>query len=269
MKSLFLAISILALCSCINDDNSGIDLFEIVNGRAGVIGELDWQLLPNESYPEVNILQVLNYDEGAVHSQGSSLRLRNQDRKKDFILTAAHIFNISSDIENHRFVFFVGKNGSFKTGQWYAIHPNIREKVDSLGNDSIFIPVEYDETYEAINIENLMMENKHLDTVTIVSSLNIINMQPVKILQYANISKVKNIANSMVLSTDADIIKGMSGSPVYGKNNTIIGIVSRLTRSDNCTHYDPPFCENIIAPIGNINQSLDDDLSKYLKKIDN
>jgi len=220
--------------------------------QSGIIGDLNFTEIATTDNPEVNIIQVVNHKKKEVQSQASGTRLRDYTNKKDYILTAAHLLSISfDDYKPSDFILFVARNGSFDNGDWYKISPKLFAMINPEDKDTVLIPVDYNKSASAYDISTIFpMEPVNLPyKISIISQLN---------LKYAkNLRKVKQSANLLGVTylssphwkTDADLFLGMSGSPAFNENQKIVGIVSRLTKLNNCNVYNGLLCHNIIAPV--------------------
>jgi len=255
-----LVLSANALTSC-KTEAPVIDQSELRNEieqsdtRGGIIGELGLFEIPTIEYSEVNIIQVLNRkkgEDGEVEAQGSSTRLRDYQNKRDYVLTVAHLFDYDrAGYKASDFILYVAKNGSFDEGDWFFISPKLYANINPRNNDIIFIPVEYDEHAAAYDLAEYLPKSEPSlpSPTTIVSVLNLKHTKKIrKVRQTANLLEETN-QSAPGWKTDADLFKGMSGSPAFDDDQKIIGIVSRVTKVDNCKKFNSLFCHNIIVSL--------------------
>lgn len=187
-----------------------------------------------------------------VQSQGSGTRLRDHIHRRDYILTVAHIFNYeSNDCKLRDCVLYVGKNGNFNNGDWFEISPKLYATINPRKKDVILIPINYDETASAYDINNYSAKGSAIlpAGITIVSMLNLKNAEKLrKVKQSAKLLGKFKLRNPL-WKTDADLFLGMSGSPVFNEKQQIIGVVSRITKTKDCKEYSNLSCHNLIAPV--------------------
>ena len=100
-------------------------------------------------------------------------------------------------------------------------------------NDAILIPVNYDYSAAAFDIEKSIATNRQtiLSNINIVSVLNLKHSKQLrKAQQFAKLKDELTLSNHKLYKTNADLIKGMSGSPAFNTKGEIIGMISRGTK---------------------------------------
>ena len=237
----------------------------------GIIGAIDIQQLNDNSYPEVNFLQVVNAKKKLRLKKASGTRLRDKNRKRDFILTVKHLLNVDID-ENDigELLLFIGSNGLWEEGEWYKFTESVAKYSENNEPDIILIPVKFDSKIAAFDINDLSFNsiNEFPHSVSIVSALNLNHWTTLKkVKQNANLRSVYKIGTEELYQTDADALTGLSGSPVFNDYGKILGILSRGTRKNDCSEYNKTSCYSGITPISEKILNLTENPKEYFRPL--